>query len=301
MSFFLADIRAECPALMLAFLSLTLPQAVCVYRERTEGHVCAPPRVCVCLFDWLTSLIWTIKSVPVLRHEGYDGWSFTSQHLLPPPPVPLTTSTLKEKRKNADVLGLFLLFDSAHPPCFITLPGSEEGQWEGSARGSLLWGSKPGEGRESLWRLFCSHGSVSERTPMQLRQLALNPPTHTHTHTTSSKLLNWLHTCVLYSPSFFLACFMYCIMYVCLTASNDAEHWEEWGEAQLPLVRCRCHIGSVRPMHRQAGWQTAAHSRGNDTALLLWERLTERERGEMRYRGVRALLASAVLWLSVLL
>ena len=175
----------------------------------------------------------------------------------------------------------------------------------GSARGSWLWGSKPGEGRESLWRLFCSHGSVSERTPMQLRQLALNPSTHTHTHThthtTSSKLLNWLHTCVLYSPSFFLACFMYCIMYVCLTASNDAEHWEEWGEAQLPLVRCRCHIGSVRPVHRQAGWQAAAHSRGNDTALLLWERLTERERGEMRYRGVRALLASAVLWLSVLL
>lgn len=51
-----------------------------------------------------------------------------------------------------------------------------------------------------------------------------------------------------------------------MTASDDARHGEERGEAKLPLVRCRCHIGSVRSLHRQA----AAHSRGNDTALLLW-------------------------------
>lgn len=56
---------------------------VCVYRQRTEGHACVSPWVCVCVFDWftlLTSLICTIISEAVLRHEGYDGWSFTSQH-----------------------------------------------------------------------------------------------------------------------------------------------------------------------------------------------------------------------------
>lgn len=66
-------------------LSITHPPSscVCVYRQRTEGHACVSPWVCVCVFDWLTlltSLICTIISEAVLRHEGYDGWSFTSQH-----------------------------------------------------------------------------------------------------------------------------------------------------------------------------------------------------------------------------
>ncbi|XP_034733052.1 RNA-binding protein 38 isoform X1 [Etheostoma cragini] len=60
---------------------------------------------------------------------------------------------------------------------------------------------------------------------------------------------------------------------------------QAWGgerRAQHPLIRCCCHIESVRPVHKQA----AAYSRGNDTALLLWERLTELEWEEMGYRGV---------------
>lgn len=72
------------------YLSLSLQLCVWVYGERTKGHVCVSPWMSVCLFDWLTlltSLIWTIKSVAVLRHEGYDGWS--SQHLsLPLTPRP---------------------------------------------------------------------------------------------------------------------------------------------------------------------------------------------------------------------
>lgn len=47
--------RAECPVLMLAFLPLALPQAASAYPERTEGHVCASPRVRVSLTDSLSS------------------------------------------------------------------------------------------------------------------------------------------------------------------------------------------------------------------------------------------------------
>lgn len=40
---------------------------------------------------------------------------------------------------------------------------------------------------------------------------------------------------------------------VCLTASDDVGRSEEIGEAQFLLVRCRCHIRSVIPVHRQPG------------------------------------------------
>lgn len=118
MSVLPADIRAECPALMLAFLSLALPQAECVYREE-DG------RSCVCLFDWLTlltSLMWTIKSVAVLRHEGYDGWSFTSSSHSQPRP------SKKKKRKKRKLQMLCFSFFSSlilfipSPISFATLP-----------------------------------------------------------------------------------------------------------------------------------------------------------------------------------
>lgn len=124
MSFLLADIKAECPALMFAFLSLILPQAMCVrtcvyiQQERTVGHVCASSWVCVRLFDWLTlltSLIWTIKSVAVLRHEGYDGWSFTSQHLsLPLTPHPRSPDLYPQKKpRNALFITSYLFYPAA--------------------------------------------------------------------------------------------------------------------------------------------------------------------------------------------
>lgn len=56
-----------------------------------------------------------------------------------------------------------------------------------------------------------------------------------------------------------------------LTASNDARHEEERGEAQLSLSYDAAVTSDQSGRCRQA----ATHSRGNDTALLLWERLTE--------------------------
>lgn len=87
---------------------------------------------------------------------------------------------------------------------------------------------------------------------------------------------------------------------VCLTASDDAKLWTERGEALLPLMRCRCHIGSVRPAHRQAGWEAAAHSHGNDTALLLWEQLTERGETGCRKGQGDVGVSCALIWCGVL-
>lgn len=147
-------------------LSISHPPSsrVCVFIERGRKVMC----VCVCLFDWLTlltSLIWTIKSVPVLRHKGYDGWSFTSQHLslLPYPP----THALDPQKEKIQMLSFYRVSLLS-----LCLKIFEEGQW---------W-SKPREG--SLHLLFCSHWSVSECTPMQLCQLSLiclNPPLTMHT------------------------------------------------------------------------------------------------------------------------
>lgn len=177
----------------------------------------------------------------------------------------------------------------------------------GEQRGSWLWGSRQGgERKPSRWRLFCSHGSVSEHKPVQLRQLALlcltsphppplSPPvilpTHTHLSTSSLRTPPSLYSLISYTLAQFLrVCVRVCARNIhvylnaCLTASDDAKHWERRVEAQLHLIRCCCHIGSVRRLHRQAGRQAEAHSRGNDTALLLWERLTEHD-GMQRGRG----------------
>lgn len=77
------------------------------------------------------------------------------------------------------------------------------------------------------------------------------------------------------------------------TGRNEARRSSLSYDAAVTLDQSGRRTG--RQAGRLAGRQAAAHSRGNDTALLLWERLTESEQGEMRYRGVRALLASAVL------
>lgn len=189
-SFLSADIRAECPVLMLAFLSLSRPQAVCVcvcvYQERrAEGHVCGfSTNMCVCLFDWLTLLaspIWTIKSAFVLRQGWYDGWSL---FFLPPPRLrspDLDPKKREREKKTPDVFFFLFLFSTSYrfnPAAWL---------WgrtvRGSAEEAVCKGVNPARGG-SRWRLFCSHGSVSESTPMQLHQLA---PTHhtltTHTHT----------------------------------------------------------------------------------------------------------------------
>ena len=150
--------RAECPALMLAFLSLTLPQAVCVcvYQERTDRGSC----VCVCrlhecVFVSLTDspsshpLIWTIKSMAVLRHEGYDGWSFTSQHLccLLLSLLPLTTSTFKNNNKKKMqmfwcVFFLSLSLSAVHPisfffSCCLVVRRDSEGEAEEAGCGGV--------------------------------------------------------------------------------------------------------------------------------------------------------------------
>lgn len=56
---------------------------------------------------------------------------------------------------------------------------------------------------------------------------------------------------------------------------------------------------SGRCTGRQAGWQAAAHSRGNDTALLLWERPTERARRDGIQRGQSSISFSCALTLRV--
>lgn len=66
-----------------------------------------------------------------------------------------------------------------------------------------------------------------------------------------------------------------------LTASNDARHEERRGAAlsrTMPLSHWISQAG--------AGRQAAAHSRGNDTALLLWGSLAEGARRDGTHRRV---------------
>lgn len=61
----------------------------------------------------------------------------------------------------------------------------------------VRWG-RQGGGETQSRRLFCSHGSVSERSPMQLHPLAL---THTNTHILSeAALYNLLSVCYMFVP-----------------------------------------------------------------------------------------------------
>lgn len=139
-------------------------------------------RVCwsiSCLFDWLTRTTLN-PIIKITAAEGSAARSAASESFTPP----CKKAGLKP---SGDV----------HHKCLFVGSSSylwdlkEKGQWGG---GTWLWGSKTkrGEGAGSQWRLFCSHESVSERTPMQLCQLALpsfNPPKHTHPHTHMSILL----------------------------------------------------------------------------------------------------------------
>ncbi len=111
-----------------------------------------------------------------------------------------------------------------------------------------------------------------------------------------------------YAPCVCVCVYSVCIYIYIYKCVFDSQRWcqvrggERRGAAPsrtMPLSHWISQAGAQAG--RLAGWQAAAHSRGNDTALLLWEGLTEREQGEMRYTGVRAILASAVLWLYVLL
>lgn len=88
---------------------------------------------------------------------------------------------------------------------------------------------------------------------------------------------------------------------MCLTASDDAELWEggeKRGEAPLSLVRCRCHIASVRAAAR-AG--RAGRQRHTAVGMTLHFCSGEGRDGETGCSGVRGILASAVLPLHVLL
>lgn len=219
------------------------------YPERTEGHACASPWVHTCLFDWLTLLsffMWTIKSKAGLKREG-----LTADH------SPLSVSLLFMKRSQLwPLYSVYLV----QPVC--GLRKDVEGEF---SIGRCLWGNEThsGEGDGRQGRLFCSLGSVSEHTPMQLRQLALpclnpRPPpqltTHAHmrTHTSSSELhlTNYtqpakcvLHVSLVCSLSLnVISLAMWCSVWaclhaspvcaylnVCLTASNDASLLEGRG------------------------------------------------------------------------
>lgn len=94
--------------------------------------------------------------------------------------------------------------------------------------------------------------------------------------------------CLRACPSTSCVCVSYIYLYKCVF---DRQWWcqalegERWGAAPLLYDAAVTLDQSVRCIGRQAGRQAAAHSRGNDTALLLREKLAEREWGEMGYMG----------------
>ncbi len=151
MSFLLADITAECPADV--GLAVRHPPSSRAYvrvlssRERTEGHVCVSPRVCICLFDWLTlltSLIWTIKSWGCPQAWGI-WWLIL--HLSASLPPAHNLDPTKEKLQM--FWCFFLSFVSMQcVPSLLShcLVLREDGG--GERGGSRLWGSETRRGRE---------------------------------------------------------------------------------------------------------------------------------------------------------
>lgn len=195
------------------------------------------------------------------------------------------TLTLKKTEKNPDVFFFLFLLSTSY--CFNPAARLWGRTVRGSAEEAVCKGVNPERGG-SRWRLFCSHGSVRESTPMQLHQLAPTHHTLTHIHIHTLPFSSFYtqpvqsvfvipspQTCMLtcstcvfsisvrvcscmpvYTP-WVCVCVCMCIN-VYLTVRNDAKHGEEEERSSPPLVRCRCHIGSVRRVHRLAGRQAAA-------------------------------------------
>ncbi len=152
MSFLLADITAECPADVGLAVRHPPSSRACVRvlssRERTEGHVCVSPRVCICLFDWLTlltSLIWTIKSWGCPQAWGIWWLILHLSASLPP------AHNLDPTKEKLQMFWCFFFFRSFL--CSASLLFYHTAWfWGRTARGSAeeagCEGVKPGEGRE---------------------------------------------------------------------------------------------------------------------------------------------------------
>lgn len=175
---------------------------VCLSTEDGGSCVCLSMSVCLCL--WLTHsphfshLYYYKRGCP----KAWGIWWLIlhlSASLVPRlrspdlEPQQQQKNPQKTNKPLYGCLGFYSLW-SVHPLSFMALPGFEKGQRGGvqTWKMAVRERTQRGEGEQSRWRLFCSHGSVSECTPMQLRQLVLPclnpplPPRHTH----SSKLLN---------------------------------------------------------------------------------------------------------------
>lgn len=257
-------------SVQLAVPSLSLPPAVCAFMQRgRDGRACVRVR----LSDWLTLLtssIWTIKSAAVLRREGYDGWSFNLAASLPSLLTP-THSLHRPPTPPSPRCGVFLDFIQS----VISLWGRTA---RGSKREAGCEGVNPerGRGAPSRWRLFCSHGSVSERTPMQLRQLAplcLTAPTHPH---------NWLHTCALTCFPPYTHIFWVVFMSTC---TDVCQRWcqavggERRGAARSRTMPLSHRISQAGGQRRAAVGMTLQFCSGRE-----WRRASG---------GVRAIWASA--------
>lgn len=181
----------------------------------------------------------------------------------------------------------------------------------GGVRGSERRGD---ERKPSRWRLFCSRGSVSEHKPCAAAPISPAAPniphmhacTHTCTHTPLHPHRLCTHQQVHFSLVFCTVFFFFCTpdnvhadVSVSLTASDDAKALGGERRGAVPShTMLLSHWISQAPVRAGgqagwlAGWTAEAHSSGNDTALLHWERVTAHDGVQRGHSGIKASASS---------